>query len=82
MMHKISYANLCRTFKKNERMDFSIDFLAGVLYIYDIKASTNEQAMCKLTVKVLVIADYELQNRNMPCKRLRRCMNDFNKRYC
>jgi len=39
-LHKNWDKVLCRTFKKNERMDFSIDFLGRVLYIYVMKAST------------------------------------------
>ena len=37
-MHKKCNCFLCTTFKKNERMDFSIDFLGRVLYIYVMKA--------------------------------------------
>lgn len=37
-MHKKRNCFLYTTFKKNERMDFSIDFLGRVLYIYVMKA--------------------------------------------
>ena len=37
-MHKKCNCFLCTTFKKNERMDFCIDFLGRVLYIYVMKA--------------------------------------------
>lgn len=37
-MHKKWNIILYRTFKKNERMDLSIDFLGRVLYIYVMKA--------------------------------------------
>jgi len=38
MLHKYLKSILCTTFKKNERMDFCIDFLGRVLYIYVMKA--------------------------------------------
>ena len=34
IVHKKSVLHLCISFKKNERMDESIDFLRRVLYIY------------------------------------------------
>lgn len=34
-MHKKIVFYLCTSIKKSERMDFSIDFFGGVLYIYD-----------------------------------------------
>ena len=34
IVHKKSVFYLCTSFKKNERMDESIDFLRRVLYIY------------------------------------------------
>ncbi len=38
-VHKEWDKNLCTTFKKNERMDFCIDFFGRVLYIYVMKAN-------------------------------------------
>lgn len=37
-VHKKMKCFLYTTFKKNERMDFCIDFLGRVLYIYVMKA--------------------------------------------
>ena len=41
MLHKSNSEILCNTFKKSERMVFSIDFWRGSLYIY---VSEGEQS--------------------------------------
>lgn len=44
-MHKKPESYLYKTFKKNERMDFCIDFSGGVLYIYDIHKALSARTV-------------------------------------
>ncbi len=44
-MHKKWERYLYKTFKKNERMDFCIDFLGDVLYIYVIHKALSARTV-------------------------------------
>ncbi len=46
-MHKNQTCFLYTSFKKNERMDFCIDFLGRVLYIYVMKAIAVSDTVVK-----------------------------------